>query len=285
MATTTPITMLDLDLIRSSTASKQPYRKHTCMSTGHVALVDAVGTIKLASPNSYHITVTHHLKVGTMDLQWLWNYEPELPSFWRNFHHWMHWEFLKWQLPVQPVMKISSLWRNFRFSRHDPLTNCYTTSQCGVRFEVIAHYVKTNHYCDVIMCHNHRCPRCLLDCLFRCWSNKTSKLRVTGFCEGNSPVTGDFPRAKGQLRRKCFYTMTSSWWFAKNSPKKWSNLCLTFPVQMKRGLTLGFRLTKLHIWLTHWGDQFTDISNVFHWIKILNTWISFHWNIFAFWKK
>ena len=24
-------------------------------------------------------------------------------------------------------------------------------------------------------------------------SNKTSKLRVTGLCEGNSPVTGEFP--------------------------------------------------------------------------------------------
>ena len=37
----------------------------------------------------------------------------------------------------------------------------------------------------------------LLDCslnhLFRCRSKKTSKLRVTGLCEGKSPVTGDFP--------------------------------------------------------------------------------------------
>ena len=30
-------------------------------------------------------------------------------------------------------------------------------------------------------------------CLFRRSSKKTSKLRVTGLCEGNSPVTGDFP--------------------------------------------------------------------------------------------
>ena len=29
--------------------------------------------------------------------------------------------------------------------------------------------------------------------LFRCRSKKTSKLRVTGLCEGNSPVTGEFP--------------------------------------------------------------------------------------------
>ena len=30
-------------------------------------------------------------------------------------------------------------------------------------------------------------------CLFRCRSKKTSKLRVTGLCAGNSPVTGEFP--------------------------------------------------------------------------------------------
>ena len=30
-------------------------------------------------------------------------------------------------------------------------------------------------------------------CLFRHRSKKTAKLRVTGLCEGNSPVTGEFP--------------------------------------------------------------------------------------------
>ena len=30
-------------------------------------------------------------------------------------------------------------------------------------------------------------------CLFRCRSNKTSKLCVTGLCAGNSPGTGEFP--------------------------------------------------------------------------------------------
>ena len=40
---------------------------------------------------------------------------------------------------------------------------------------------------------NHQCFDCLLNRLFRHRSKKTSKLRVTGFCEGNSPVTGEFP--------------------------------------------------------------------------------------------
>ena len=34
---------------------------------------------------------------------------------------------------------------------------------------------------------------CLHNRLSRCWSKKTSKLRATGLCEGNSPVTGEFP--------------------------------------------------------------------------------------------
>ena len=40
---------------------------------------------------------------------------------------------------------------------------------------------------------NHQPHDCLLNRLFRRRSKKTSKLRVTGPCEGNSPVTGKFP--------------------------------------------------------------------------------------------
>ena len=40
---------------------------------------------------------------------------------------------------------------------------------------------------------NHQPYDCLLNRLFRHRWNKTSKLRVTGLCEGNSPVTGEFP--------------------------------------------------------------------------------------------
>ena len=49
--------------------------------------------------------------------------ETEMSSFWWNFHHWLHWKLSKWQLPVQPVMKISSKWRHFRFSDCNSHTN------------------------------------------------------------------------------------------------------------------------------------------------------------------
>ena len=40
---------------------------------------------------------------------------------------------------------------------------------------------------------NHQPHNCLLNHLFRRRSKKTSKLRVTGLCAGNSPGTGEFP--------------------------------------------------------------------------------------------
>ena len=40
---------------------------------------------------------------------------------------------------------------------------------------------------------NHRRLHCLLNPLWRPRSKKTSKLRVTGLCGGNPPVTGGFP--------------------------------------------------------------------------------------------
>ena len=48
---------------------------------------------------------------------------------------------------------------------------------------------------------------CLLNLLFRRRSKKTSKLHVTGLCEGNSPVTGEFP-----AQRTSNAENISIWW-------------------------------------------------------------------------
>ena len=47
---------------------------------------------------------------------------------------------------------------------------------------------------------NHQPRNCLLNCLFRHRWKKTSKLRVTGLCEGNSPVTGGWGDGLPPLR-------------------------------------------------------------------------------------
>ena len=54
---------------------------------------------------------------------------------------------------------------------------------------------------------NHQLHDCLLRHLFSRSSKKTSKLRVTGLCEGNSPVTGEFP-----AQRTSNAESVSIWW-------------------------------------------------------------------------
>ena len=54
---------------------------------------------------------------------------------------------------------------------------------------------------------NHQPHDCLLNCLFRRWSKKTSKLRVTGIFAGNSPGTGEFP-----VQMASYAENVSIWW-------------------------------------------------------------------------
>ena len=54
---------------------------------------------------------------------------------------------------------------------------------------------------------NHQPHDCLLNRLFKRRSQKTSKLRVTGLCEGNSPVTGEFPAQRASNAEN-----VSIWW-------------------------------------------------------------------------
>ena len=54
---------------------------------------------------------------------------------------------------------------------------------------------------------NHQPHDCLLNRLFRRRSKKTSKVRVTGLCAGNSPVTGEFP-----AQMLSYAENVSIWW-------------------------------------------------------------------------
>ena len=54
---------------------------------------------------------------------------------------------------------------------------------------------------------NHRRLDCLLNRLFRRISKKMSKLRVTGLCEWNSPMTGELPAQRASNAKN-----VSIWW-------------------------------------------------------------------------
>ena len=60
----------------------------------------------------------------------------------------------------------------------------------GNRFEASASQWRHIEHVGI---SNHQPHNCLLNSSFRLRSEKTSKLRVTGLCAGNSWVTGEFP--------------------------------------------------------------------------------------------
>ena len=82
-----------------------------------------------------------------------------MSSYWWNFSHWTHGHFF---------FQFSSTWPYFHFS--------------------VWHSLQWRHNEHDSVSNDQR-----LDRLVRPQSKKTSKLRVTGVCEGNSPVPGEFP--------------------------------------------------------------------------------------------
>ena len=84
---------------------------------------------------------------------------------------------------------------------------------------------------------NHRRLDCLLSRFFRCRSKNTSKFRVTGLCEGNSPVTGEFPAQR-----------TSS---AKNVSIWWRHHALPYTSCWERSWGMGGWISTRRIWLGH----------------------------------
>ena len=86
---------------------------------------------------------------------------------------------------------------------------------------------------------NHQPHQCLLNRLFRRRSKKTSKLRVTGLCAGNSPETGEFPAQMASNAKK-----VSIWWhhhvYLLNCHGILRNLVCSFQWSILRNLIRGF---------------------------------------------
>ena len=82
---------------------------------------------------------------------------------------------------------------------------------------------------------NHQPHGCLLKRLFRRRSKKTSKLRVTGLCAGNPPVTGEFPTQMASNAENA-----SIWWRHHDKGKSEALDFVSY-----RGLTLTDQIMKL----------------------------------------
>ena len=76
--------------------------------------------------------------------------------------------------------------------------------------------VQTNKHNVRYSVANHQPHECLLNRLFGRRSKKTSKIRVTGLCAGNSPVTGEFPAQKASNAEN-----VSIWWRTHDNVSKW----------------------------------------------------------------
>ena len=86
---------------------------------------------------------------------------------------------------VHPLMMTTRYWL-FLLMYYKTLMLLLPGAVCILPFTQWRH----NEYDGV---SNHQPYDCLLNRLFRRRSKKTSKLRVTGLCAGNSPVTDEFP--------------------------------------------------------------------------------------------
>ena len=109
---------------------------------------------------------------------------------------------------TQRVSNVELMWQevsvhwNLHFSYILKFISC--KEDCRSHRNLSLRYQSTNsnplqwrHYDDV---SNHQPHDCSLKRLFRRRSKKTSKLRVTGLCAWNSPVTGEFSAQMGSKR-------------------------------------------------------------------------------------
>ena len=109
--------------------------------------------------------------------------------FWKEIH--------KWEISIDLAFN----WRKVTVCTNDDLSFLPYIHVTGLRSSLHWHHNGRNGF------SNHQPHYCLPNCLFRCRSKETSKLRVTGLCAGNSPETGEYP---AQMASKA--ENVSIWW-------------------------------------------------------------------------
>ena len=108
---------------------------------------------------------------------------------------------------------------------------------------------------------NHRRLDCLLKHLFRRISKEISKLRVTGLCEGNSSVAGDFPAQRASNAEN-----VSIWW--RHHEVQWPR---------KMALIQAPQILSIHI---QWQDICVECTWTTDYERITGT-----LSVFLWWSK
>ena len=127
---------------------------------------------------------------------------------------------------------------------------------------------------------NHQPHDCLLNRSFGRRSKKTSKLRVTGLCVGNSPVTGEFPAQMASNAEN-----VSIWW--RHHVLREIRLHIIRSLSSKHGLTLipGWISNYIHykVWyeITYPFTNFNG-ATVEVWVWISDFILHFTWHVIIY---
>ena len=109
-------------------------------------------------------------------------------GFASQFYLVLSWVNFRWANPLARSWICTIRWQRSQFNLSlKTVHQSYISAQQGLCLPLQWHHNGHNGI------SNHQPPDCLLNRLFRCRSQKTSKLCVTGLCVGNSLVTSEFP--------------------------------------------------------------------------------------------
>ena len=120
------------------------------------------------------------------------------------------------------------------------------------------------HHSECNGVSNHQPHDCLLNRLFRRRSKKTSKLRATGLCAGNSPVTGEFPAQMASNAEN-----VSIWWRHHGcddlaySTMRWFDITQSIILSVQSSTMATPKKALRHYSKVMWVSQITSNSTVY----------------------
>ena len=132
---------------------------------------------------------------------------------------------------------------------------------------------------SLIWCHNececvsnHQPHECLLNSLFRRRSKKILKLHVTGLCEGNSPVTGEFPAQRASEAEN-----VSIWWrhhgFNQSAATELLKKASGYRFELQRNTSTVYWCIASKLKAPR---NFYWMSNMFLWMEIFLFFVCYH---------
>ena len=115
---------------------------------------------------------------------------------------------------------------------------------------------------------NHQRLDCLLNRVFRRRSKKTSKLRVTGLCEGKSPVTGEFLAQRANSAKIFPFDDVIMWFFIPaREACFWHQGALLYVCVLTETIPYVLVLVLVWVWmcvyLTYWVNSLWFVSSSF----------------------